>query len=301
MEEALSILWTYARRQPIESNGKTIVATISQSIAAIRIIMRLEGWLQKNEERESEGRESEKRKMMSEVPETKPSENLESGYVEEKNKVYEPFAQPQLAHAAESLQLVPTNDRACSTSILTESITFDRYELQSHASERATKSASTYLVAPSPSERGLGERISAQKGLGERISGQRGFGERISAQRDLKERISAQRGFGERIRLPYHEVLSRFAKVSYTMSKARKPYHIGLRVQVAGLSIQTTCNQQKKQRRNAACKVKERKSISPYETSCVVGHKHSKVAALMPDKNRIRPPCMALIISGINH
>ena len=301
MEEALSILWTYARRQPIESNGKTIVATISQSIAAIRIIMRLEGWLQKNEERESEGRESEKRKMMSEVPETKPSENLESGYVEEKNKVYEPFAQPQLAHAAESLQLVPTNDRACSTSILTESITFDRYELQSHASERATKSASTYLVAPSPSERGLGERISAQKGLGERISGQRGFGERISAQRDLKERISAQRGFGERIRLPYHEVLSRFAKVSYTMSKARKPYHSNLRVQVAGLSIQTTCNQQKKQRRNAACKVKESKSISPYEYSCAVSHKHSKAAALMLDKNRIRPPCVALIINGINH
>ena len=51
MEEALSILWTYARRQPIESNGKTVVATISQSIAAIRLIMRLEGWLQKNKER----------------------------------------------------------------------------------------------------------------------------------------------------------------------------------------------------------------------------------------------------------
>ena len=85
------------------------------------------------------------------------------------------------------------------------------------------------------------------------------------------------------------------------MSKARKPYHSNLRVQVAGLSIQATCNQQKKQRRNAACKVKERKSISPYETSCVVGHKHSKAAALMPDKNRIRPPCMALIISDINH
>ena len=85
------------------------------------------------------------------------------------------------------------------------------------------------------------------------------------------------------------------------MSKARKPYHIGLRGQVAGLSIQTSCNQQKKQRRNAACKVKERKSISPYETSCEVGHKHSKAAALMPDKNRIRPPCVALIINGINH
>ena len=275
MEEALSILWTYARRQPIESNGKTIVATISQSIAAIRIIMRLEGWLQKNE-----GRKSEERKMISEAPKIKPSENLELGYVEEKNGVCEPFAQPQLTHAAESLQLAPTNDSACSTSILTEDITFDQYELQAHASEEITKSASTYLVAPSPSKRGLRERISAQ--------------------RDLKERISVQRGLRERIRLPYHEVLSRFAKVSYTMSKARKPYHSNLRVQVAGLSIQTTCNQQKKQRRNAACKVKESKSISPYEYSCAVSHKHSKAVALMPDKNRIRPPCMALIISDIH-
>ena len=276
MEEALSILWTYARRQPIESNGKTIVATISQSIAAIRIIMRLEAWLQK-----SEGRKTEERRMISEARKTKPSENLEPGYEEEKNGVCEPFAQPQLTHAAESLQLAPTNDSACSTSILTEDITFDQYELQAHASEGTTKSASTYLVAPSPSKRRLGERISAH--------------------RDLKERISVQRGLRERIRLPYHEVLSRFAKVSYTMSKARKPYHSNLRVQVAGLSIQTTCNQQKKQRRNAACKVKENKSISPYEYSCAVSHKHSKAAALMLDKNRIRPPCVALIINGINH
>ena len=51
MEEALGILWTYARRQPIESNGKTVVATISQSIAAIRLIMRLEGRFQKSGER----------------------------------------------------------------------------------------------------------------------------------------------------------------------------------------------------------------------------------------------------------
>ena len=51
MEEALDILWTYARREPIESNGKTIVATISQSIAAIRLIMHLEGWLQRGEKR----------------------------------------------------------------------------------------------------------------------------------------------------------------------------------------------------------------------------------------------------------
>jgi len=51
MEEALEILWTYARRQPIDSNGKTVVATISQSIAAIRLIMRLEGRFQKSGER----------------------------------------------------------------------------------------------------------------------------------------------------------------------------------------------------------------------------------------------------------
>ena len=51
MEEALDILWTYARREPIESNGKTIVATISQSIAAIRLIMRLEGGMQRGEKR----------------------------------------------------------------------------------------------------------------------------------------------------------------------------------------------------------------------------------------------------------
>ena len=54
MEEALEILWTYARREPLDSNGETIVPTINNSIAAIRIIMRLEGW------------GSEKRKMNSE-------------------------------------------------------------------------------------------------------------------------------------------------------------------------------------------------------------------------------------------
>ena len=44
MEEALEILWTYARREPLDSNGETVVPTINNSIAAIRIIMCLEGW-----------------------------------------------------------------------------------------------------------------------------------------------------------------------------------------------------------------------------------------------------------------
>ena len=51
MEEALEILWTYARREPLDSNGETIVPTINNSIAAIRIIMRLEGWTMGSEKR----------------------------------------------------------------------------------------------------------------------------------------------------------------------------------------------------------------------------------------------------------
>ena len=42
MEEALDILWTYARRQAIDCNGKMVIPTINQSIAAIRLIIRLE-------------------------------------------------------------------------------------------------------------------------------------------------------------------------------------------------------------------------------------------------------------------
>ena len=51
MEEALEILWTYARREPLDSNGETIVPTVNNSIAAIRIIMRLEGWAIGSEKR----------------------------------------------------------------------------------------------------------------------------------------------------------------------------------------------------------------------------------------------------------
>ena len=51
MKEALEILWTYARREPLDSNGETVVPTINNSIAAIRIIMRLEGWAMGSEKR----------------------------------------------------------------------------------------------------------------------------------------------------------------------------------------------------------------------------------------------------------
>ena len=57
MEEAIEILWSYARREPLDSNGETIVPTVNNSIAAIRILSRLEGWEKGN---------SEERKMKSE-------------------------------------------------------------------------------------------------------------------------------------------------------------------------------------------------------------------------------------------
>ena len=66
MEEAIEILWSYARREPLDSNGETIVPTVNNSIAAIRILSRLEGWEKGN---------SEERKMKSEKQKMQPSED----------------------------------------------------------------------------------------------------------------------------------------------------------------------------------------------------------------------------------
>ena len=71
MEEALEILWTYARRQAIDCNGKVVIPTINQSIAAIRLIIRLEGARKNNEKKVK----------------SKASENLELGYRREERKV----------------------------------------------------------------------------------------------------------------------------------------------------------------------------------------------------------------------
>ena len=56
MEEARDILWTYARRQPIDCNGKVVIPSINQSIAAIRLIIRLEE-AKKRDERKSKSEE----------------------------------------------------------------------------------------------------------------------------------------------------------------------------------------------------------------------------------------------------
>ena len=96
MEEALDILWTYARRQAINCNGKMVIPTINQSIAAIRLIIRLEE-TKKSDERKSK---SEEQKTMSEERRVKPSKNLELGYVGEEQSVmsvtdYTPFEEEE--------------------------------------------------------------------------------------------------------------------------------------------------------------------------------------------------------------
>ena len=89
MEEALEILWTYARREPLDSNGEMVVPTINNSIAAIRIIMRLEGWAMGSEKRKMN---SEKR-ATHDLPASK-----RRGKVRESG-VCEQFAQPQYAQS----------------------------------------------------------------------------------------------------------------------------------------------------------------------------------------------------------
>ena len=96
MNEALDILWTYARRQAIDCNGKMVIPTINQSIAAIRLIIRLEE-AKKSDVRKSK---SEEQKTMSEERRVKPSKNLELGYVGEEQSVmsvtdYTPFEEEE--------------------------------------------------------------------------------------------------------------------------------------------------------------------------------------------------------------
>ncbi len=94
MEEALEILWTYARREPLDSNGETIVPTINNSIAAIRIIMRLEGWAMGSEKRKVN---SEKRATPAYATSDKPARGCR-GKVRESG-VCEQFAQTKYAQS----------------------------------------------------------------------------------------------------------------------------------------------------------------------------------------------------------
>ena len=94
MDEALEILWTYARREPLDSNGETIVPTINNSIAAIRIIMRLEGWAMGSEKRKVN---SEKRATPAYAMSDKPAHGCR-GKVRESG-VYEQLSQTKFAQS----------------------------------------------------------------------------------------------------------------------------------------------------------------------------------------------------------
>ena len=164
MEEALEILWTYARREPLDSNGETIVPTINNSIAAIRIIMRLEGWAM----------ESEKRKVNSEKRAThnKPargcrgewqfaqSQNAQSQFAQPQ------YAQPQYAQSQYAQSQNTQHNTNNNTNNHNGNELSNKGELPfaptpaQHQYPQPNISHNNYacLVAPSPSERGLGER-----------------------------------------------------------------------------------------------------------------------------------------------
>ena len=180
MEEALEILWTYARREPLDSNGETVVPTINNSIAAIRIIMRLEGWAM----------ESEKRKVNSEKRAThnKPASHRRGEWqFAQHNTTNNDSPQSAQPHSAQSQFVQSQNTQPQYAQSDTDNNNDeDNYNYDKHDDEytdgelpnmgelpfaptpaqhqytQPNISHNNYacLVAPSPSQRGLGERNS---------------------------------------------------------------------------------------------------------------------------------------------
>ena len=195
MEEALEILWTYARREPLDSNGETIVPTINNSIAAIRIIMRLEGWAMGSEKRKMN---SEKRATHNRPASHRRGKVRESGVCEQfaqhntTNNDNPQFAQPHSAQSqfVQSQNAQPqyaqpqyaqsdtdnNNDEDNYNYDIyddeyTDGELFNEGELPfaptpaQHQYPQSNTAYNNYpseafacLVAPSPSQRGLGER-----------------------------------------------------------------------------------------------------------------------------------------------
>ena len=166
MEEALEILWTYARREPLDSNGETIVPTINNSIAAIRIIMRLEGWAMESEKRKVN---SEKRATHNKPASHRRGKVRESGVCEQftQTKFTQPdtdnnnddkydneYTKGELLNEGE-LPFAPT---PAQHQFAQSQSTQHQYPQPNTAHNNYPSEACACLVAPSPSERGLGER-----------------------------------------------------------------------------------------------------------------------------------------------
>ena len=159
MDEALEILWTYARREPLDSNGETVVPTINNSIAAIRIIMRLEGWAMGSEKRTIPNKPT--RDCRGKVRESGAGERFTQCNTDNNNSCCHEL-------------VARTDDSVCNSLIGAEDSTLGRHELKSlntwkrvcdsrqHGNNdddnNYTCEALACLAAPSLSERGLGER-----------------------------------------------------------------------------------------------------------------------------------------------
>ena len=146
MEEALEILWTYARREPLDSNGETVVPTINNSIAAIRIIMRLEEWgsekrKMNNEKRATHDLPASKRRGEWQFAQTK---FTQSQYTQSQNTQYNTDNDTN-NHNEGELPFAPTPAQP-------------QYPQPNTAHNNYPSQACACLVAPSPSQRGLGER-----------------------------------------------------------------------------------------------------------------------------------------------
>ena len=166
MEEALEILWTYARREPLDSNGEMVVPTINNSIAAIRIIMRLEGWAMESEKRKVN---SEKRATPAYATSDKPARGCrgEWQFAQSQNTQYNTYNntnnhnEGELPNMGELLTYSALADFAPTPAqhqFAQPQSTQPQYPQPNTAHNNYPCEACTCLVAPSPSERGLGER-----------------------------------------------------------------------------------------------------------------------------------------------
>ena len=152
MEEALEILWTYARREPLDNNGETIVPTINNSIAAIRIIMRLEGWAMESEKRKVN---SEKRAMPIQTTPECLTPTCRSKV--SKNEVGKPSTQYNTNNNDDEDNYDKDNDNEDELPFA-PTPTQHQYPQPNTAHNNYISEACACLVAPSPSDRGLGER-----------------------------------------------------------------------------------------------------------------------------------------------
>ena len=182
MEEALEILWTYARREPLDSNGETIVPTINNSIAAIRIIMRLEGWGSEKRKVNSEKRTTHNKPAShrrgewqfaqhnttnNDSPQSAQPHSAQSQFVQSQN------AQPQYTQSDtdnnnddDNYNYDKHDDKYTEGELLTYSALADfaptpaqhQYPQPNISHNNYPSEAFACLVAPSPSQRGLGER-----------------------------------------------------------------------------------------------------------------------------------------------